>query len=58
MKVIDIEDHKDVWLAVKCLCVSCSYTWQGVVHEARQNKLECPECKEMKGAVIFYIEDE
>lgn len=58
MKVINIEDHKNVWVAAKCLCVACSYTWQGVVHEDRESKLECPDCGEMKGAAILYIEDE
>jgi hypothetical protein len=58
MKVIDIEDYKEAWIAAKCLCVSCCHIWVSIVHENKQNKLECPECKEMKGAVISYIEDE
>lgn len=56
-KIHDIDQNKEVWLSANCLCVNCSHTWVAVVHEDRQNKLECPDCGEMKGAVIGYHED-
>ena len=50
--VFELEDKREVWLACEILCVACSHKWGGVVHQDRQTKLECPECKELKGAVI------
>lgn len=51
-KVVNLDDHKEVWLPATCLCVNCSHLWDAVVHEERMTRLECPECGEMKGAVI------
>ena len=51
-KIFNIEDYKSGWLPAECLCVNCSNKWIAVVHEERQTRLECPDCSEMKGAVI------
>jgi len=54
-KVIVIEDYREAWIIADCLCVACCHKWSAVAHEEKQNKLECPECGEMMGAVIATI---
>lgn len=54
-KLITLEDYKESWFPARCLCVNCSHIWKAVVHEDRQDRLECPSCGEFKGAVVLNL---
>jgi len=43
-KVIEIEDHRRVWITGNIICKACGKEWIGVCHQDRQDKLECPLC--------------
>jgi hypothetical protein len=50
--VIDIDEHRKVWIGGLGMCSSCGAMWGGVCHGDRQWELECPACNEMTGVML------
>lgn len=55
MTVIDIEDHRPVWMTVRERC-PCGKTCIGTVHAASNlDALECAGCGQMTSAVTHIL---
>lgn len=55
--VIELEDHRKVWKAIRIVCSSCNTQWMGVVHMDSEH-FQCPKCFNMTGRVLEEIEDD
>lgn len=50
--LIQLDEHREQWLAALCACGDCGALWAGVVHLESTHHLECPRCGKMAGTPV------